>query len=86
MSQVCIVEGCDGEISDRSSSKVCATCRAGVYRWMKRKPSEIMNRRRNLTKYSTRLGMVTGENFIDPLPKQTPRKVSRADFKAKVSK
>ncbi len=57
----CIINGCENTISPRSHLKICALCRAGIGRWMKRRPKDIMERRRKLTMYNDRMANITTE-------------------------
>lgn len=50
--------GCDGEVSKNAESRACTNCRAAVSRWMKRRPAEILERRRKLRMYDHRLAPV----------------------------
>lgn len=52
---ICIIENCDVEISERSQLAICPLCRGTLYRWRKRRPAEILQRRTNLVKYSSRM-------------------------------
>ena len=51
----CIIENCENTISERSVLDVCALCRNGMYRWKKRRPAEVLERRRKLTMYGSRM-------------------------------
>lgn len=61
MSNICIIEGCENVITDRAKYKTCSLCRASMYRWMKRSPSHVLERRRKLNMYDARMRMITGE-------------------------
>jgi hypothetical protein len=50
---------CGNSLSDRSALHHCPLCRANILQWAKRKPSEVMKRRTNLTKYSSRMDNLT---------------------------
>ena len=55
---VCIIENCSNEISERSALLVCPLCRCTLYRWRKRRPAEVLERRRRLTMYASRMDNV----------------------------
>ena len=52
----CKTEGCDGDATARHDT--CTNCRAGVSRWSKRRPAEVLERRRKLTVYGARVDVV----------------------------
>ena len=56
----CLITNCPIEISQRSQLTICPQCRGTLYRWNKRRPAEVMQRRSNLTKYSSRMDNVKG--------------------------
>jgi len=51
----CIIENCDNSISERSQLTICPLCRCTLYRWSSRRPAEVLERRRRLTMYSSRM-------------------------------
>lgn len=52
---VCIIINCNTKLSPRSSLSVCPLCRQTLYRWRARRPAEVLERRRRLTMYSSRM-------------------------------
>ena len=66
MPKACTTEGCDGEVSDsaRPGTTACKNCRAGVGRWMKRRPAEVLLRRTKLTLYGERIDTVIDERGL----------------------
>lgn len=51
----CVIPGCNTELSPRSSLTECPNCRASLVSWLKRRPAEILDRRRKLTMYEGRM-------------------------------
>ena len=51
----CIIAGCENDINPRSKLSICELCRSGMGRWRKRRPAEVMERRRKLTVYGNRI-------------------------------
>lgn len=51
----CIIEKCSNEITARSELAICPLCRQTLYRWRQRRPAEVLERRRRLTMYSSRM-------------------------------
>jgi hypothetical protein len=51
----CAIEGCVNEISKRSKLTICQLCRSGLYYWLKKRPAQMLERRRKLTMYGARL-------------------------------
>ena len=58
MANICIIDSCGNELSPRSTLDICALCRCTVYRWKKRRPAEVLERRRKLTMYQSRMDNV----------------------------
>lgn len=46
---------CQAELSPRSRSTECPTCRGNLLSWLKRRPAEVLNRRRQLNLYENRM-------------------------------
>ena len=61
MPRRCAIDRCENDISDRSKLDICPTCRSGLYYWRKRRPAEILERRRKLTMYDARLATMVDE-------------------------
>ncbi len=53
MAKPCIIKGCENEAS--SKSLLCKTCRHGLYYWHKKSPSQVLERKRKLIMYTSRL-------------------------------
>lgn len=53
--KACAIDGCDEEVREDSKSGLCHVCRASVYYWVKKRPAQVLVRRRKLTKYQSRL-------------------------------
>jgi hypothetical protein len=51
----CMITNCGAELSPRSSLPICPLCRSTIYRWRKRRPAEVLERRARLIKYSSRM-------------------------------
>jgi hypothetical protein len=58
MAVICIITSCANEISPRSTLDICPLCRQTLYRWRQRRPAEILERRRKLTMYQSRMDNV----------------------------
>lgn len=51
----CSIAGCDNPISPRSHFTACPLCRASMGTWLKRRAAEIVERRRKLQMYDSRM-------------------------------
>jgi hypothetical protein len=57
----CEVEECGNRLPEGSELTTCWQCRAGFRYWRKKKPAEVMLRRRRLRKYQDRLNFLREE-------------------------
>lgn len=57
----CLIEGCVSELSERCVSDICKTCKQGLRYWDKRDHTEVLERRRKLTMYQSRMATVGGK-------------------------
>lgn len=66
MAKPCIYasQGCDNEIPPGSKLPACPTCRASIHRWEKRRPAEVLDYRRRLSKYSARMDEVVHDDKV----------------------
>ena len=55
----CAIEGCGNSVSENSEHDTCLLCRGSRWYWRKKRPAQILERRRKLTMYGSRL-----ENFF----------------------
>jgi hypothetical protein len=53
--QFCIIDSCENPLSPRSKLTICETCRSGMGTWLKRRPAEVIERRRKLHMYDSRM-------------------------------
>jgi len=51
----CIIDKCLNTLPADSKHEACALCRGSLYYWNKKRPAEIVERRRKLTMYNGRL-------------------------------
>ncbi len=49
------IHGCGNEIKKGSSLNECTTCRHALYYWRNKRPAQIIERRRKLNVYGSRL-------------------------------
>jgi len=67
MAKQCVIDKCENLISERSQMDMCPTCRGGLHYWHKKRPAEILERRRKLTMYHSRLDtMVDDDEHVIP--------------------
>jgi hypothetical protein len=52
---LCLITNCKAPLSPRSALPICPLCRQTIYRWRARRPAEVLERRRRLTMYSSRM-------------------------------
>lgn len=65
---ICIL--CDqNEVSEKARLPTCANCRASVHNWEKRRPAEVLQRRRNLAVYDARMQQVNDSDLNYAPPK-----------------
>jgi hypothetical protein len=50
---------CGETLSERNTTGFCSLCSKNISRWAQRKPAEIMERKRALSKYSDRMDLVS---------------------------
>lgn len=55
----CIIEECGNPISPRSRHPICELCRNTMYRWRRRRPSEVLERVKRLTMYQSRMESIS---------------------------
>lgn len=60
-SLICETINCGNELSGRSQLTTCQTCRSSLYYWKKKRPAEVLDRRRRLHKYDDRLTVLIGD-------------------------
>lgn len=46
---------CSAELSPKARCTECSTCRANLLYWLKRRPAEVLKRRRDLNLYESRM-------------------------------
>jgi len=51
----CAIDDCINDTRSGSLLAICALCRASMYRWKKRRPAEVLERRRRLSMYTNRM-------------------------------
>lgn len=54
----CSMPGCDNEISPRSNLSECKTCRAYLIRYLTTRPAVVLERRRKIHLYDSRLQVI----------------------------
>jgi hypothetical protein len=68
---VCQIPECDNELKPGSRLDTCSLCRASINRWAKRRPAEVIERRRKLHMYDHRMSeVVDDEPTLKPKPKK----------------
>jgi hypothetical protein len=55
MTKICTIVECGNDLSPRSQLDICPICRGSMYGWKKRRPAEVLQRRKNLQKYADRM-------------------------------
>jgi hypothetical protein len=55
MTKQCVIEGCTNEVTGKTRSTLCSLCRHGLYYWLKKRPAQVLERRRKLTMWGGRL-------------------------------
>lgn len=58
---VCSTLNCGNELKPNSQLDTCQTCRSSLYYWRKKRPAEVLDRRRRLRKYDDRLDTLIGD-------------------------
>lgn len=51
----CIIENCNKELLPHARLPLCSLCRSSIGRWQKRRPAEVLERRRKLHLYDARM-------------------------------
>jgi hypothetical protein len=54
----CVISACFKELNPGSKLETCETCRSNIHVWLKRRPAEVLERHKKLTKYSARMDSI----------------------------
>jgi hypothetical protein len=60
----CAIPECENNTPPRSKLPVCPTCRGNIGSWKRRRPAEVLERRRKLHMYDNRMDIVVKDRKI----------------------
>jgi hypothetical protein len=58
--KTCAMDLCGNELTAHARLDFCVNCRGSIGRWSKRRPAEVLERRRKLHLYDNRMSELVG--------------------------